>query len=206
MNAEFEVNCSGRMLRLLVAGEPRLELPLDAGGRHRAIIADAGMAQRLVAALETWPGTGILPAGGGLLGALTVAENFRLALRYHAEDDAAGLAELEADLAAALSLCGIAPQQALQLGRERPMDVDRRQRWVLGFARWLLRPPELLVLDRACSGLTRRDADALIALQSVYHRRHPFRPVLFVDLDSHELPDLPDCRTTAVIAESVETP
>lgn len=205
MSANFEIARSGRAIHLLADGKLRLQLPLDTGGRYRALVADAATAQRLVAKLEIWPGTGVLPAGGGLLGAMTVAENFRLALRYGAEDEAGGLVELEADLAVALALCGIAPEQAIRLGRERPMNIERRQRWVLGFARWLMRPPELLVLDRACSGLARRDADALIALQSIYHSRHPFRPVLFVDLDSHELPDLPGCRNTAFLVESVET-
>jgi hypothetical protein len=76
----------------------------------------------------------------------------------------------------------------------------------MGFVRYLLRPPELLVIEHLFAGLTRRQADGLIALEAIYHARHPFRPVLFVDLDSHELPVLPDCRSLTELAELAETP
>ena len=82
------------------------------------------------------------------------------------------------------------------------MNIERTLRWTLGLVRCLLRPPELLVIDRMSAGLARLEADALIAVESVYHKRHPFRPVLFVDLDSHELPGLPDCRTLTELAET----
>ncbi len=99
-------------------------------------------------------------------------------------------------------LCGLSPERVAMLGRELPMNLERGERWTVGFAGCLLRPPELLVIDRLFAGLTRRQADALIAVESVYHRRHPFRPVLFIDLDSHELPELPDCRTITELAET----
>jgi ABC-type branched-subunit amino acid transport system ATPase component len=85
------------------------------------------------------------------------------------------------------------------------MNLERTERWAVGFARCLLRPPELLVIDRLFAGLSRREANALIAVEAAYHQRHPFRPVLFVDLDSHELPALPDCRTLTELAELTET-
>ena len=47
-----------------------------------------------------------------------------------------------------------------------------------------------------------READVLIATEAIYHRRHPFRAALFVDLDSHELPELPDCRGTSHLTEA----
>ena len=141
-----------------------------------------------------------MPGGGGLLGALTVAENFALALRYDADAD--DPRDWEAELEAALLLCGVPAHRIAVLGRERPMNLDRTERWTVGFVRHLLRPPELLVIDRLFAGLARRQADALIAVESAYHRRHPFRAVLFVDLDGHELPELPDRRSLSELTEN----
>lgn len=203
MNAVPRIAIEDRRLTLSSGGRVLLDLALDAGGRHRILVADPASAQSLVAACEDFPGCGVLPAGGGLLGAATVAENFSLALRYREEP--ADAADLERELAAALALCGLAPDRQAALARERPMHLGRIERWTLGLARWLLRPPELLVIDRAFAGLARRDTEALVATEAAYHRRHPFRPVLFVDLDGHELPDLPDCRSVARLAESAET-
>lgn len=171
----------------------RLAIPLDQGGRRRIVAPDAASIERIVAALEACPGVGVLPASGGLLGAMTVAENFALALRYGADplDDASG--EWRHALQLAFELCGLPPQRIRDIGRERPMNLERIERWRVGFVRNLLRPPELLVLDRAFGGLSRRQAEAVIALEAVYHDFHPFRPTLFVDIDSHELPALPDC-------------
>ena len=190
----------GRRLVLSDGDTPCLELPLDQGGRHRLVVGDSATAHAVVAALEACPGVRILPGGGGLLGALTVAENFALALRYDADAD--DPRDWEAELEAALLLCGVPAHRIAVLGRERPMNLDRTERWTVGFVRHLLRPPELLVIDRLFAGLARRQADALIAVESVYHLRHPFRTVLFVDLDGHELPELPDCRTITEFAEN----
>ncbi len=203
MSTVVDCRVQDRRLSLLADGACRLALPLDQGGRHRLLVADPDAAQRIVAALERCPGVGVLPAGGGLLGANTLADNFALALRYDAEAD--DLRDWDQDLDIALHLCGLAPERIAALGRERPMHLDRTERWTLGFARWLLRPPELLVIDRMFAGLARRQAEALIAVEAVYHRRHPFRPVLFVDLDSHELPLMPDCRTAVNLADLAET-
>lgn len=209
MNATPHVVLEGRRLALFAGSEACLALSLDEGGRHRLVVADSASAQQVVAALEQCPleqcpAIGVLPDSGGLLGAITVAENFALALRYHVDRD--DPRDWERDLEIALQLCGLPAQRLATLGRERPMNLARAQRWTLGFARWLLRPPDLLVLDRAFAGLARRQADALIAVEAIYHQRHPFRPVLFVDLDSHELPELPDCRTSRVLAEFAENP
>jgi ABC-type branched-subunit amino acid transport system ATPase component len=189
----------GRTLTLLAAGEPCLALPLDEGGRHRLVVADSTTAQQVVEALEGCAGVAVLTDNGGLLGALTVAENFALALRYDAE--AGDQRDWEGDLETALLLCGLPAARIATLGREQPMNLERTERWTVGFTRYLLRPPELLVIDRLFAGLARRQADALIAVESVFHRRHPFRTVLFVDLDGHELPELPDCRSLNELAE-----
>ncbi|MDP2795356.1 MAG: hypothetical protein Q8O25_14965 [Sulfurisoma sp.] len=204
MNNAVTATIEGRRLSLFDGDTPRLVLPLDEGGRHRLVVSDSTTAQHVVEALEACPGFGVLPGGGGLLGAMTVAENFALALRYDA--DPADPRDWKRELETALELCGLPVERIATLGRERPMNLERTERWTLGFARCLLRPPELLVIDRLFSGLARRQADALIAVEAIYHKRHPFRPVLFVDLDSHELPALPDCRTSTRFAELAESP
>jgi ABC-type branched-subunit amino acid transport system ATPase component len=200
MSMDLTATIANRRLSLAADGEPRLVLPLDAGGRHRLVVADSTLAQQVLQVLEACPGVGVLPEDGGLLGAMTVAENFALALRYG--DDVAAPRDWEAELEAALELCGLPPPRIATLGRERPMNIERTLRWTLGLARCLLRPPELLLIDRLFAGLTRRQADAVIVIEAVYHQRHPFRPVLFVDLDSHELPVLPDCRSLTELAET----
>jgi ABC-type branched-subunit amino acid transport system ATPase component len=198
----LHASVSKRRLTLLEGDCPRLALPLDAGGRHRMVVGDGDIARQVVRALEACPGVGVLPANGGLLGNLTVAANFALVLRY--DDEREGRSERDRDLAAAFELCGLTPERVAALAREQPMNLERSERWKVGFVRCLLRPPELLVIDRLFAGLTRRQADGLIAVEAIYHARHPFRPVLFVDLDSHELPALPDCRTLTEIAELSE--
>ena len=200
MITSLTTRMEGRRLVMADGDTPCLTLPLDQGGRHRLVVGDSATAHVVVAALEACPGVRILPGGGGLLGALTVAENFALALRYDADAD--DPRDWEAELEAALLLCGVPAHRIAVLGRERPMNLDRTERWTVGFVRHLLRPPELLVIDRLFAGLARRQADALIAVESAYHRRHPFRTVLFVDLDGHELPELPDRRSLSELTEN----
>ena len=200
MTTSLSTRMEGRRLVMADGDTPCLTLPLDQGGRHRLVVGDSATAHAVVAALEACPGVRILPGGGGLLGALTVAENFALALRYDADAD--DPRDWEAELEAALLLCGVPAHRIAVLGRERPMNLDRTERWTVGFVRHLLRPPELLVIDRLFAGLARRQSDALIAVESAYHRRHPFRAVLFVDLDGHELPELPDRRSLSELTEN----
>jgi ABC-type lipopolysaccharide export system ATPase subunit len=184
-----------RTLVLTVDDVQRLVIALDQGGRYRIVAPDAASIDQVVDALEACPGVGVgvLPANGGLLGAMTVAENFSLALRYGADpqDDAAS--EWQHALQLAFQLCGLPEERIHSIGRERPMSLERIERWMIGFVRNLLRPPELLVLDRVFGGLSRRQVEQVIALEAVYHEFHPFRPTLFVDIDSHELPALPNC-------------
>ncbi len=200
MITSLATGMEGRRLVMADGDTPCLTLPLDQGGRHRLVVGDSATAHVVVAALEACPGVRILPGGGGLLGALTVAENFALALRYDADAD--DPRDWEAELEPALLLCGVPAHRIAVLGRERPMNLDRTERWTVGFVRHLLRPPELLVIDRLFAGLARRQSDALIAVESAYHRRHPFRAVLFVDLDGHELPELPDRRSLSELTEN----
>ncbi|OHC66279.1 MAG: hypothetical protein A3H93_20170 [Rhodocyclales bacterium RIFCSPLOWO2_02_FULL_63_24] len=187
------VRLEQRTLTLGADGGQRLAIPLDQGGRHRIVAPDAATAERVVAELEACPGVGVLPASGGLLGAMSVAENFALALRYGADPQETTAGEWQHTLQLAFELCGLPQERILSIGRERPMHLERIERWLVGFVRNLLRPPELLVLDRVFGGLSRRQAEAVIALEAVYHDFHPFRPTLFVDIDSHELPAVPGC-------------
>jgi ABC-type sulfate/molybdate transport systems ATPase subunit len=202
MNA-LQVIVENRCLALLAGGSVRLTLPLDEGGHHRLVVGESATAQLLVDALERCPGVGVLPDSGGLLGAMTVAENFALALCYDA--DPGDPRDWGAELETALRLCGVPAQRLSTLGRERPMNLERGERWTLGLARCLLRPPQLLVIDRPFAGMARRQAEDLIAVEAAYHRRHPFRPALFIDLDSHELPELPGCRTSTRFADFAES-
>ncbi len=204
MSGDFHATIDARRLSLFDGRELRLALSLDEGGRHRLVVPEAATARQVVMALERCAGVGVLAEDGGLLGAMTVAENFSLALRYDSEPGDSR--DWERDLETALQLCGLPAERLNTLGREQPMNLDRMERWAVGFARCLLRPPELLVIDRAFAGLARRQADALIAVEAAFHQRNPFRPVLFIDLDSHELPTLPDCRTLVDLTELAETP
>ncbi|MBK8760684.1 MAG: hypothetical protein IPM03_09670 [Sulfuritalea sp.] len=200
MSVGLHASIIARRLVLRVDGASFLELPLDEGGRHRLVVEDIAAARRVVAGLEACPGVGVLTAAGSLPGAMTVAESLALVLRYGQEE--VDERDDEREMEAALRLCGLAPQRIAVLGGEQPMKLPRLERWAIGLARWLLRPPELLVIDRPFAGLTRREADVLIATEAIYHRRHPFRAALFVDLDSHELPELPDCCGTSHLTEA----
>jgi ABC-type branched-subunit amino acid transport system ATPase component len=201
MNAHWRAERQRRDVVLREDDTTRLTLPLDQGGRYRIIAPDTAVVHDIVNAVERLAVASVLPAQGGLLGAKTVAANFALALHYgsDARDDL--IAEWEDALHVALRLAGLSEERITRIGRELPMNLPRNERWLLGFVRCLLRPPELLVLDRIFSGLTRREAEALAVLELLYHDYHPFRPVLFVDLDTHELPAVTDCRQEIRLTE-----
>jgi hypothetical protein len=192
----YSAAVQGRELVLTGDGNPLLSLPLDRGGRYRIVAPDVSQLEQLLPALEAVPGVAILPAEGGLLGAMTVSANLSLALRYGVDVDETTLKDWEHALHLAFRLCGLSEERIGNIGREQPMRLERIERWLIGYVRYLLRPSELLVLDRVFAGLSRRQAEAVIALESVYHEFHPFRPTLFVDLDAHSLPVVPDCRAT----------
>lgn len=194
-----------RQLCLRHGGEAALRLPLDQGGSYRLVAPDLASIDAALAALETVPGVAVLPTDGGLLGTMTVSANLSLALSYGVEVDAQARRDLDHSLRLAFKLCGISEERQRSLAREQPMRMERQERWLAGFMLQLMRPSELLVFDRAFAGLSRRQAETVIALTSVYHEFHPFRPTLFVDLDAHGLPELPQCRSTVELgAESPE--
>lgn len=175
------------------SGQALLNVAFDRGGRYRVLAPDEDTIESLVDALEAVPGVSVLPTQGGLLGAMTVSANLSLALCYGVDADEAMVRDWDSTLTLALRVCGLSADRVASIGHEQPMNLDRMERWLVGFARYLLRPPELLVLDRAFAGLSRRQAKSVMALEAVYRQFHPFRPTLFVDLDSHGLPDMQDC-------------
>jgi ABC-type branched-subunit amino acid transport system ATPase component len=183
-----------RRLALCHDEQAVLELPLDHGGRYRLVLPDEEGIAATVAMLEAVPGIAVLPGDGGLLGAMTVSANLSLALGYGREVDAQTRRDWDHMLQLAFRLCGVSEERVHRLGAEQPMRLERMERWLAGFVLHLMRPPELLVIDRAFAGLSRRQAETLLRVEAVYHEFHPFRPVLFVDLDAHGLPDLPGCR------------
>jgi hypothetical protein len=192
----YSATIQSRTLVLTGDGATLLSLPLDQGGRYRIVAPDMAQLEQLLPALEAVPGVSVLPAEGGLLGTMTVSANLSLALRYGVDADEAMLKDWEHGLQLAFRSCGLSEDRIRNIGREQPMALERIERWLIGYVRYLLRPSELLVLDRIFTGLSRKQAEAVIALESVYHEFHPFRPTLFVDLDTHSLPEIPDCRST----------
>lgn len=190
----FAAALQQRQLVLTREAQPLLTLALDQGGRYRLVAPELAHIESVVGALEAVPGVAVLPAEGGLLGTMTVAANLSLALRYGQEVDAPTLREWEHKLQLAFRLCGIDETRLRMLARALPMRLERLERWLVGFVLRIMRPSELLVLDRAFAGLSRRQAEAVLALEAAYHEFHPFRPTLFVDLDAHGLPALPQCR------------
>lgn len=199
----FHATLQGRELTLTGEGGPLLSVPLDQGGRYRVVAPDVTHLELVLQALEAVPGVSVLPAEGGLLGAMSVSANLSLALRYGVDADAAMLRDWEDALQQAFRLCGLSEDRIRSIGREHPVNLDRMDRWLVGYVRYLLRPPEVLVLDRIFAGLSRRQAESVIAMESVYHEFHPFRPTLFVDLDTHGLPEIADCRTTFELEAAV---
>lgn len=188
--------------RLLLDGDGAtlFDMPLDCGGRHRLITPDAATTDNLVEALEQLSGMMVLPAGGGLLGAATVAENIDLALRFTDNRRDESSSDWDDAIRIALHLAGMDAERIASIGRERPMNLSRIERWTLGFACQLLRTAEVLILDRVFIGLSRREVTVVTELVGLYHDYHPFQPILLVDIDSHELPRIPDCVTLVDLA------
>lgn len=191
----MEVTLNNRQLSLVRDGETDWSLALDQGGRYRVIVPDDATASALLHALESTRRVGILPASGGLLGAMTVAENMAIALGYAANANDTPVTDWEHELQLALRLCGLPPERIQSIARAKPAQLDATECWMVGLVRNILCAPDLLVLDRVFAGLSRRQAEALLAIEAVYHDFHPFRPTLFVEIDSHALPEIPNCHS-----------
>jgi ABC-type transporter Mla maintaining outer membrane lipid asymmetry ATPase subunit MlaF len=184
-----------RRLIILSENEVCLSLPLDQGGRYRMTVVDAENAMEVLRALEQTPGIGVLPADGGLLAGMSIAENLSVALGYTVGSADTPTEDWEDQLQLALQLCGLSPDRIRAIASTKPEQLDPIERWTAGLVRNILHAPDLLILDRVFSGLSRRQTDALLSIEAIYHDFHPFRPTLFLEIDSHALPDIPDCHT-----------
>jgi ABC-type branched-subunit amino acid transport system ATPase component len=188
---------NGRHFSLSRDGENCMSLPLDQGGRYRITVPDAEIALEVVTTLEKTTGVGVLPADGGLLGSMTVAENWALAVGYAPQSRDGLRTDWEQELQLAMQLCGLTQERMHSIPSDRPTRLNPSERWMVGLIRNILCPPELLVLDRVFTGLSRQQTQEILAVEAVYHDFHPFRPCLFVEIDSHALPEIPDCHCFA---------
>jgi ABC-type nitrate/sulfonate/bicarbonate transport system ATPase subunit len=190
----FQAIWADGQLRLTRGDGEFVAIAANSGGAYRLRLPNSEQADAAVNALESIARIAVLPSNGGVLGGLTVFENLDLPLHFGLQ-----LAEREdqnwkniAQLA--LRQCGLADEQIAVFGKTICADLSNTHRWMVGLVRNILRPPEILVLDRTFSGLSRQHVESRAAMQSAYHLFHPFRPALFVDVDSYELPRISHCK------------
>jgi ABC-type branched-subunit amino acid transport system ATPase component len=180
------VDVQSRSITLQPADGSALVVRLDHGGSYHLMCPRASEVESLVADLELIQGVAILPQDGGLLGRMTVVENISLALGYGWPGEGTSQAEYEGDLRTALRLCGVGEERMATLGGEKPISMDTVERWMVGLVRNILVPPELLVIDRVYAGLSRIQANAVAGMETAFRKYHPFRPVIWLDVESRE--------------------
>lgn len=189
----WDVHCEQR--RITIAEFPeraghRLGIALDHGEQAYLMLTEAASADALVAALDDNPRIGLLPADGGLPATLPVAESLALALTWDSKPALGGAWDRRLDQA--FGLCGFTAEESATLSRHRPLDMARSTRWRLGFIRYLVRPPELLIYDRVFAGCTPGEAKCIADCIVLFHTLHPFRATLRLDLALRDTPPLPD--------------
>lgn len=192
----------GRTLELALPGGRVVDLPLDQGGGVRIIVPQSDAVAPLLLSLEPLPGVSVLPADGGLLGGTSVAGHFALALGQQGTAYEDGRAAWEHRLLLAWQMCGVGEDEARRLGRALPQTLSRGERWLAGLVLQMLRPLDVLVLDRPYAQLSRREMDRTTACLDAFRRFHPFRPLLLIDVDVPGLPVLPWLRDTVTWEES----
>jgi ABC-type uncharacterized transport system YnjBCD ATPase subunit len=180
-----QMDAEVRCITVVPADGSPISIPLDCGGSYRLVSRHASEIDALIDGLSATAGVAILSQDGGLLGRMTVAENLSLALGYGRTADEWSHTEYEADLRFALQLCGVDEERLGTFGLEKPIAMNTADRWMVGLVRNILLPPELLVIDRAYSGLSRAQANAVLGIEAVFRKFHPFRPVLWLDVDNH---------------------
>ena len=188
-STQWIVRIAHSQVTLARAGHAGLTLPLRQGGRHQLRVASHAMVEQAVVALESIPGVGIVPMQGGLLSHMTVAENLLLASSYRGHQDEFSTRHLSLQWDAALALCGLPPARAAALGHTRVVALDPGERWIAGLLCHMVLPPQLLVLDRVLTGLSRQAAQQRLFAEAAFHQLHPFRPVLWIDVDQALVPD-----------------
>jgi ABC-type ATPase involved in cell division len=182
-----------RQLTLRRGTQSWFTLPLDSGGRYRLIAADAEETAEMLQALEKIPSVGVLTQDGGLLGTMTVAENWATALSYGMDANEICLSDLGHKIELAMQLSGISPERVQIMAGQKPEQLTPSECFLVGLVRSIVKPPQLLILDQVFTGLSRKQIDARIALESIFHDFHPFKPTLFVELDAHTQTTIPHC-------------
>lgn len=180
--------------RVTIEGDgAQLSFALDRGERKRFSVSDAATAAALVATLADCPEVGLLPADGGLPVSLTVAENLSLALTW----DAASPPSLDLLLQQAFAWCGFNGDPG-QLARRRLIELSRDERLRIGLLRFLVRPPELLVVDCLATHPSPDEAKSVAEGIALYHAVHPFRSSLQIEPGSDAATESAvDCREAA---------
>lgn len=188
MTTRWTVRFAQRQVTL-AGTDGQLTLALDQGERQRLVVSDAAAADALVATLAECPGTGILPAGGGLPGGFSITENLALALAWN---DPAATQTVDTLLQSAFEWCGFNRGDLGQLGRRRLLELSPAERWRIGLVRFLVRPPELLVFDRLTAACTFAEAKTVEDGVALYHAVHPFRSSVRIKLAGPMTPALPE--------------
>ena len=191
-----------RVLELILQSQRRLRLALDHGAGVRIVVGHSDDVPPILRSLEPLSGVSVLPADGGLLGGTSVAGHFALALGQHgtAQDEVRGAWEYR--LLMAWQMCGVGEAEARRLGRALPQTLTQSERWLSGLVLQMLRPLDVLVVDRAFAQLSRREMTHVCGHLEAFRRFHPFRPLLLIDVDVPGLPELPWLRETVMWEEA----
>lgn len=142
-------------------------------GRGATVVVEAGTPAALEALLEQIlevPQSQVAHGVGGMVSNINVLENIALPAIYH------GLArsrEFDAKVLEGFAACGVDGEQAETLCRQRPGDLGPFDKRLAGFVRCLLMRPDVLVYSRFFEGLTVAETKRAMALDRVYHQRHP---------------------------------
>jgi ABC-type transporter Mla maintaining outer membrane lipid asymmetry ATPase subunit MlaF len=161
-------------------------------GRGATVAVEAGTPGQLEALLEQIlevPQSQVAHGVGGMVSNINVLENIALPTIYH------GLArsrEFDAKVLEGFAACGLDGERTEALCRQRPGHLGPFDKRLAGFVRCLLMRPDVLVYSRFFEGLTVAEAGRAMALDAVYHRRHPQGTSIYLFLSN--MPEqLPRC-------------
>lgn len=195
----------GRTLTLTLAPGQTLRLPLDHGRGARVVVSNDDSVGPLLRCVESIAGVSLLPMEGGLLAGMRVSTHFALALGLHGAVADEGRPALDHRLRLAWAVCGVGENEARRLGRSMPQALTTGERWLCGLVLQMLRPFDVLVVDRPFARLSRREMAQACERLDAFRCFNPFRPLLLVDVDVPGLPSLPWLRDT-VVCEEVTCP
>jgi len=181
-------------------GRVRLTLARGHGGVYRALAGQAQIVESVVAACDCVEGVHVMPGDGGWLATMPFAAQLALALRHGVPDRIEEADDTQQRLAMALRVCQVDEAQLRSWMTQPAQRMPRMLRWRMGLVLRLVRPAELLVLERAFAGLSRQQAQTVLDLVEAYQQIYPFRPLLLLDLDTHDLPSPPQLREVAELA------